>query len=108
MSKLPKQNQFLDLSDYGRPFARVIAKSLKGSWVTPVHVTISFVISGLLAIVFMLNQHYWIAAFFLILKSILDAADGELARINDKPSYTGRYLDSVSDIIYISFRKKYW
>ena len=99
MSKLPKQNQFLDLSDYGRPFARVIAKSLKGSWVSPVHVTISFIISGLLAIVFMLNQQYWIAAFFLILKSILDAADGELARINDKPSYTGRYLDSVSDII---------
>lgn len=99
MSKLPKQNQFLDLSDYGRPVARVIAKSLKGSWVTPVHVTVGFIISGLLAIVFMLNQQYWIAALFLILKSILDAADGELARMNDKPSYIGRYLDSVSDII---------
>jgi phosphatidylserine synthase len=99
LSKLPKQNQFLDLSDYGRPVARVIAKSLKGSWVTPVHVTVGFIISGLLAIVFMLNHQYWIAALFLILKSILDAADGELARMNDKPSYIGRYLDSVSDII---------
>ena len=39
------------------------------------------------------------AAFFLIFKSILDAADGELARIKKNPSYTGRYLDSVSDII---------
>ena len=36
---------------------------------------------------------------FLILKSILDAADGELARVKQKPSYTGRYLDSVADII---------
>ncbi len=36
---------------------------------------------------------------FLILKSILDAADGELARIKQKPSYTGRYLDSVADIL---------
>ena len=35
----------------------------------------------------------------MILKSILDAADGELARIKATPSYTGRYLDSVSDII---------
>ena len=36
---------------------------------------------------------------FLILKSILDAADGELARIKKQPSYTGRYFDSISDII---------
>jgi phosphatidylglycerophosphate synthase len=35
----------------------------------------------------------------LIFKSILDAADGELARVKQKPSYTGRYLDSVADII---------
>ena len=29
----------------------------------------------------------------------MDAADGELARIKNTPSYTGRYLDSVADII---------
>jgi hypothetical protein len=46
-----------------------------------------------------LSGHYWFAAFFLIFKSILDAADGELARIKETPSYTGRYLDSVADII---------
>ena len=40
-----------------------------------------------------------IKTLFLILKSILDAADGELGRMNQKPSYIGRYLDSVSDII---------
>jgi CDP-diacylglycerol--serine O-phosphatidyltransferase len=40
-----------------------------------------------------------LAAFFLILKSVLDAADGELARVKETPSYTGRFLDSVSDII---------
>ena len=99
MSKLPKKNQFFDLSDYGRPIAKVIAKSLKDTSITPIHVTISFIISGFLAILCILNQYYWATAFFLILKSILDAADGELARVNKKPSYTGRYLDSVSDII---------
>jgi len=29
----------------------------------------------------------------------LDAADGELARVKKTPSHTGRYLDSVADII---------
>jgi hypothetical protein len=99
MSKLPKENKFLDLSDYGRPVAIIIANSLKNSWITPIHITIGFVISGLIAIYCILQGYYWYAALFLILKSILDAADGELARINQKPTYTGRYLDSVSDII---------
>ena len=99
MSKLPKKNQFLDLSDYGRPIAKVIANVLKNTSFTPIHVTISFVISGLVAIACILNDYYWATVFFLVLKSILDAADGELARIKNTPSYTGRYLDSVSDII---------
>ncbi len=99
MSKLPKQNQFFDLSDYGRPIAKVIAGSLKNTAFTPIHVTIAFILSGLIAITCMLNHYYWAAAFFLVLKSILDAADGELARIKKTPSYTGRYLDSVSDIV---------
>lgn len=99
MSKLPKENKFIDLSDYGRPIAIVIAKSLKNTSLTPIHVTIGFVICGLIAIYCILNQYYWATTFFLILKSILDAADGELARLKETPSYTGRYLDSISDII---------
>ena len=99
MSKLPKENKFIDLSDYGRPLAKVIANSLKNTAVTPIHVTIGFIISGLIAIYCIIQGYFWLAAFFLILKSILDAADGELARVKQKPSYTGRYLDSVSDII---------
>ena len=99
MSKLPKQHQFFDLSDYGRPVAKVIANSLKNTAFTPIHVTIGFILSGLIAILSILQGYYWLAAFFLIFKSILDAADGELARLKQKPSYTGRYLDSVADII---------
>ena len=99
MSKLPKEHKFLDLSDYGRPIAKVIANSLKNSAFTPIHVTIGFVISGLVAVYCMIQGYYWLSAFFLILKSILDAADGELARVKQTPSYTGRYLDSVADIL---------
>ena len=99
MSKLPKEHQFIDLSDYGRPVAKFIANSLKSSSFTPIHVTIAFIISGIIAIYCIILGYYWLAAFFLIFKSILDAADGELARVKQKPSYTGRYLDSVADII---------
>jgi CDP-diacylglycerol--serine O-phosphatidyltransferase len=99
MSKLPKAHKFIDLSDYGRPIARVIATALKDTKFTPVHVTIGFIISGLCSVCCIIYGYYWSAAFFLVLKSILDAADGELARIKKTPSYTGRYLDSVADII---------
>jgi len=99
VSKLPKANQFIDISDYGRPAAKAIAHLLKATTITPIHVTVAFTISGLLAIWCIVNGYAWAAAFFLILKSILDAADGELARVKETPSYTGRYLDSVADIL---------
>jgi phosphatidylglycerophosphate synthase len=99
MSKLPKAHRFLDLSDYGRPIAKVIATSLKNTSFTPIDVTIGFIISGVIGIICILYHSFWAGAFFLILKSILDAADGELARIKKTPSYTGRYFDSVADII---------
>lgn len=99
MTKLPKAHKFLDLSDYGRPVAKLIANALKHTNFTPIHVTIGFIISGLIAIYFIILNYYLLAAFFLILKSILDAADGELARVKQTPSYVGRYFDSVADII---------
>lgn len=99
MSKLAQEDKFLDLSDYGRSFGQFLANSLKNTRFTPIHVTLLFGISGLIAIYCILNNHYNYAAFFIILKSGIDAADGELARLNKKPSYIGRYLDSVFDII---------
>lgn len=99
MSKLAAQDKFLDLSDYGRPFGKFLANTLKNTRFTPIHVTLLFGVSGLLAIYFILEGSYYFASFFIILKSMIDAADGELARIKNTPSYTGRYLDSVFDII---------
>ncbi len=99
MSKLPEQYRFLDLSDYGRPIARFIASSLKETSFTPVHVTFCFMLTGLLGILAMYHHYFLLAALLFIFKSILDAADGELARIRNKPSYIGRYLDSVFDIL---------
>ena len=99
MSKLTAQDKFLDLSDYGRSFGRFLANQLKNTRFTPIHVTLLFGISGLIAVYCILTNHYFLAAFFILLKSGIDAADGELARLKNTPSYVGRYLDSVFDII---------
>jgi len=99
MSKLPKKDRFLDLSDYGRSTAKVIARLFKNTAVTPIHLTIAFFVSGIIAIICILEQHYVASFFFLILKSILDAADGELARMKNTPSYIGRYFDSIADFV---------
>lgn len=103
MSKLSKSDQFLDLSDYGRPIAKKIALALKNTKVTPIHITLVFGLCGLIAVYFILNNQFKLAAIFLILKSIIDAIDGELARVKKTPSYSGRYLDSVFDIILNAF-----
>lgn len=99
MSKLAAQDRFLDLSDYGRSLGKLFARQLKNTRFTAIHVTLLFGLSGLIAIYFILENHYFLAAFFILLKSVIDAADGELARLKKTPSYTGRYLDSVFDII---------
>jgi CDP-alcohol phosphatidyltransferase len=99
MSKLAAQDKFLDLSDYGRSLGKLFAQQLTNTRFTPIHVTLLFGVCGLLAIFCIINGHYITAGIFLILKSIIDAADGELARLKQTPSYTGRYLDSVFDII---------
>jgi len=99
MSKLPEKYQFKDLSDYGRPIGRLIAQSLVSTRFTPIDVTTSFIVAGVCAIYCIFNELYVAAACFIILKSILDAADGELSRLKNTPSYTGRYYDSIADLL---------
>jgi phosphatidylglycerophosphate synthase len=99
MSKLAEKDTFLDLSDYGRPFGIFVARICKNTFVTPVHITLLFGLTGLIAIYFILNHYFVLAGIFIVLKSMIDAADGELARAKNTPSYFGRYLDSVFDII---------
>ena len=99
MSKLAAQDWFLDLSDYGRPFGKFLANQLKNTRFTPIHVTLLFGISGMIAVYCILQHQYFLAGIFIVLKSGIDAADGELARLKKTPSYFGRYLDSVFDIV---------
>lgn len=98
MSKLPIEYKFLDVSDYGRKPGRWFAKLLMDTKVTPIHITTLFIIAGLLAIAFIISGYFYVAAFFIILKSIIDASDGELSRLKQTPSHVGRYYDSLSDL----------
>lgn len=99
MAKLAAKDKFFDLSDYGRTLGTLFANSLKNTRFTPVHVTLLFGVCGIIAAYCIFAGHYMAAAIFLIIKSIIDAADGELARVKKTPSYTGRYLDSIFDIL---------
>jgi CDP-alcohol phosphatidyltransferase len=99
MPKLSQENKFFDVSDYGRPIANFCANILKNTAATPVQVTLVFGVCGLCAVCCILQGFYITAGILLILKSIIDAIDGELSRLKKTPSYTGRYLDSVFDII---------
>ena len=58
MSKLTTKDQFLDLSDYGRPFGKFLANQLKNTRFTPIHVTLLFGVSGLIDSV-KLTYHAW-------------------------------------------------
>ena len=40
-----------------------------------------------------------VACFLLIVKGVIDAVDGELARIRERPSHVGRYWDTIADTI---------
>lgn len=99
MPKLSDESKFIDLSDYGRPLAKFIIRYLKKTTVTPIHLTLVFGVCGLISVSCILNNSFIWAGIFLILKSIIDGMDGELSRAKNTPSYTGRYLDSIFDII---------
>lgn len=100
MSKLPIDKRFLDLSDYARPFAIKLAKLFQSTCVGAYTFTFLFLLVGILSS-YLIYKNTWLtfAAILLPIKSLLDAADGEIARLTNTPSSVGRYFDSVSDFI---------
>lgn len=99
MYKLPKESRFIDLSDYARPWAtRLVSFLLPYTFITAITVTWMFTIVGFIS-AFLIWHGKWLflAALLLPLKSLLDAADGSLARARNQPSQVGRFLDSFCD-----------
>jgi hypothetical protein len=65
MSKLAANDKFLDLSDYGRPLAVIFANQLKNTRFTPIHVTLLFGFSGIIAVYCILSEYYFLASIFI-------------------------------------------
>jgi phosphatidylglycerophosphate synthase len=88
-----------NLSEWGRPIARIVAKFLEKKPISVIQVTnIHFLLSLFCA--WLIFEGYLVeSCFLLILKGVLDAVDGELARIRERPSHVGRYWDTVADTI---------
>lgn len=100
MAKVPVNYQFYDFSDYARPFGYWVVERLINTSVTSIHVTLAFIAVGFLASYLYVVDTFVatvIAGMLLLLKSGLDAADGALARAQNRPSKVGRFMDSIGD-----------
>ena len=89
----------IDLSEWGRPIARVIARFLKEKPVSVIQVTNLHFLLTLYSAWLILQGQTILACFLLIVKGVIDAVDGELARIRERPSHVGRYWDTIADTI---------
>lgn len=100
LDKVRPEHHFLDLSDYARPLARRLTRALAPTPVMPVHVTLAYTLVGLAAAALYAQGTTLasaLAGLLLLVKSLLDAVDGSLARARQRPSRVGRFLDSLLD-----------
>ena len=88
-----------DLSDWGRPVARFFAGYLKERPVSVIQVTNLHFALTLFCAWLILRGQIVPASILLVVKGVVDAVDGELARMRGRPSHVGRYWDTIADAI---------
>jgi phosphatidylglycerophosphate synthase len=82
-----------------RPAAHLLARGLRPLRVPPPAVVLAATCVGLGAAVAIGAGHFVAGALLLQLKTLLDNADGQLARLSGRITAFGRYLDSESDLL---------
>jgi len=82
-----------------RPVAHLIVLALLPLRVPPPAVVLANFAAGLAAAVAVTRGEYALAAGLLVLKTVLDGADGALARASGRVTAVGRYLDSECDLV---------
>jgi phosphatidylglycerophosphate synthase len=98
MDKLPPEQRFFDFSDYSRSISRLLVRLVINTKLTPVFFTTISLVCGILsAALIYFDKFSLLSAILILLKSFFDAVDGELARARNRPSYVGRFYDSVVD-----------
>ncbi|HEY2139503.1 MAG TPA: CDP-alcohol phosphatidyltransferase family protein [Chthoniobacterales bacterium] len=94
-----KSVEIEELTDvyFFRPAGAVIARGAQSIGITPTGLTIAGTIIGVAGGALLYDQRLGYVAFaFLILHSIVDSADGQLARITGRVTEFGRILDGLS------------
>ncbi len=92
----------LAIGPWDARLARRIVAPLKGTRVTPNHLTTVRLLVGLAgAAAFTPGTYGWmnLAALLMITSNFLDHADGELARLSGKSSRIGHFYDLASDAV---------
>jgi archaetidylinositol phosphate synthase len=82
-----------------RPLAGLVVSGLLPLRVSPVAVVLANALAGFAAAIAILGGQLVAAALLLQLKTVLDNADGQLARVSGKTSALGRYLDTEIDLV---------
>jgi phosphatidylglycerophosphate synthase len=82
-----------------RPPAHVVVLALAPLRVPPPAVVLGSTASGVVAAVELARGHLIVAALLVQLKTVLDNADGQLARMTGRVTALGRYLDSLCDLL---------
>jgi phosphatidylglycerophosphate synthase len=82
-----------------RPLAHLVVLALLPLRVPPPAVVLAGTAAGFASAVELARGDYALAALLLVLKTVLDGADGALARASGRITAFGRYLDSECDLL---------
>ena len=97
-----KSAEIEELADiyFFRPLGAVIARSARSIGVTPTGLTIVGALIGVAAGALLYDERLGLVAFaLLILHSIVDSADGQLARMTGRVTDLGRVLDAMGGYV---------
>lgn len=82
-----------------RPAAHLVVLALAPLHVPPPAVVLASGAAGIVGAVELARGHLVVAAVLVQLKTVLDNADGQLARLTNRVTLLGRYLDSEVDLL---------
>lgn len=82
-----------------RPLASLVVWALLPLRVSPTAVVLANALAGLAAAAAILGGELVVGALLLQLKTVLDNADGQLARASGRTTALGRYLDTEVDLV---------
>lgn len=98
-SRKPRHGTELLCEGVFRPLAHLVVLCLAPLRVPPPLVVAASGATGIAGAAELARGHLLAAALLLQLKTVLDNADGQLARLTDRTSAFGRYLDSEMDLL---------